>query len=97
MTGCAPLGSYPERGQQRPGRVEPTPAGTNTDVTADERYKETRMDEQFGMLDGMRMDNAALDAAVNEIVANVNAMPVEEINELFEELDRVWTDAGAGS
>ena len=55
------------------------------------------MDEQFGMLDGMRMDNAALDAAVNEIVANVNAMPVEEINELFEELDRVWTDAGAGS
>ena len=55
------------------------------------------MDEQFGILDELQMDNAALDAAVTDILASVNAMPTEEINELYEELERTWADAGAGS
>ena len=55
------------------------------------------MNEQSDMLDGVRMDKAALDRTVDEVVASVNAMSAEEIEELSEELGRTWTEAGTGS
>ena len=55
------------------------------------------MNEQPDTLGRARMDKAALDKTVAEVIASVDAMSAAEIQELCQDLQHTWAEAGTDS